>query len=356
MNAHNPHTAIQPRRVLAALALLLVLGAAGPAGFAAYSNPGAGLQTLLSGTVNHGGLYLSSQATWTNGANPAVGQPYTIDTSFTMPAVDRIVDGRLILTAWGGTSNYTANVDVTVNGNPLVSGGLFFGRADDSNATFSPTLPSVYGSGAGVWLIGLPINPLWLNTNGSANSVSITLTTSNSFDGRISQASLVSVYQDDALNNRLQYAIAEGSGDIYRTPTGSQTNAWSVSLGTLALSNPTSATLHAVYTYGDANQNDHLYFNGAALGGSGSNDVARWAPSPSGLSYGPDAVSYDVLPLMDLTNSARFSAGPDVSGTRETSLRAQIAVLEVYAIPEPAAWFLAALGAFPLLRRKKPRG
>ena len=217
-------------------------------------------------------------------------------------------------------------------------------------------LPSVYGSGSGVWLIGLPVNPLWLNTNGSANSVSITVTTSNSFDGRISQASLVSVYQDDALHNRLQYAIAEGSGDIYRTPSGSQTNAWSVSLGTLALSNPTSATLHAVYTYGDANQNDHLYFNGAALGGSGSNDVARWAPSPTGLSYGPDAVSYDVLPLMDLTNSARFSVGTDVPGTRETSLRAQIAVLEVYAIPEPSAWLLAALGVLPLLHGRKRHG
>jgi hypothetical protein len=356
MNSHKTPTAIQPHRVLATLALLLVLGAAGPGTFAAYSNAGVGLQTVLSGTVDDGALYMSSQATWTNDANPAVGQPYTINTSFTMPSVDSIVNGRLVLTAWGGTSNYTANMDVTVNGNHLVSGGLFFGKADDSNATFSASQPSVYGSGAGVWLIGLPINPLWLNTNGSANSVSITVTTSNSFDGRISQASLLSVYQDDALNNRFQYAIAEGSGDLYRTPTGAQTSQWTAAFGALSLADPTAATLSAVYTYGDASQNDRLYFNGAALGGSSSNNIAQWAPSPTGLSYGPDAVSYDVLSLVEVTNSALFSVGLDVPGTRETSLRAQIAVLEVYAIPEPSAWLLTTLGAVLLSRGRRPRG
>ncbi|MCC7518153.1 MAG: DUF3344 domain-containing protein [Verrucomicrobiae bacterium] len=333
-----------PRRKLTALTLAFALGVAGPAAFAAYNHAGVGLQTVISGTVSDGALYMSSQATWTNSANPAVGQPYTINTSFTMPSADDIVNGRLVLTAWGGTSNYTANLDVTVNGNPLVSGGLAFGKASDTNATFSVMAPSVYGSGSGVWLIGLPINPAWLNTNGSANSVSITVTTPDSFDGRISQISLLSVYQAASLNNRFQYAIAEGSADIYRAPTGSQTNAWSVSLGALALTDLTSATLHAVYTYGDAGQNDRLYFNGSALGGSSSNNVAHWAPNPTGLSYGPDAVNYDVLSLVEITNSATFSVGPDVPGTRETSLRAQIAVLEITAIPEPNASVFVVLG------------
>lgn len=344
MNARNNPAAIQPRRVLAVLALAFVLGAAGPAAFAAYNNAGAGLQTVLSGTVDNGGLYMSSQATWTNGANPAVGQPYTINTSFTMPSVDDLVNGRLVLTLWGGTSNYTANLGVSVNGNPLVSGGLAFGKASDTNATFSATAPSVYGSGSGVWLVGLPILPAWLNTNGSANSVSITVTTPDSFDGRISQATLLSVYRRADLNNRFQYAIAEGSGDLYRTPTGAQTSQWTTAFGGLSLEDPTAATLRAVYTYGDSNQNDRLYFNGTALGGATSNDAARWAPSPTGLSYGPDAASYDVLSLVEVTNAALFSVGLDVPGTRESSLRAQIVALGITAVPEPGASALVALG------------
>jgi len=240
---------------------------------ASYSSAGQGMQTVLSGTVDDGALYMSTAATWQNAPQSPAEAPggYTIDPSFTMPSANDIVNGRLIMTIWGGTADYTANLNVQINGNSLVSGGLNFGSTSDANPSFSGTQSSVYGSGYGVWLVSLPINPAYLNTNGSANSVQINVTTPNSFDGRISQVSLLSVYQNATLNNKFQYAIAEGSGDIFGTPSSPQVNNRTVSLGGVSLSNPTSATLHAVYTYGDTGQNDWLYFNGTQLGG---NDIA----------------------------------------------------------------------------------
>jgi hypothetical protein len=191
--------------------------------------------------------------------------------------------------------------------------------------------------------VGIPVSPGFLNTDGAANQVDITVTAGDSFDGRVSQISLLSVYRDDVLDNLFQFAIAEGSGDLYRTPTSPQVNRREVELGGTLLADPLDATLSALWTYGDAGQNDRLFFNGTQIG---DNDLADWAPDGSGLSYGPDLERFDVLSLLGENNVAAFSvASGEVPDTRESSLRPQIVALAVTAAPEPSSALLLALAA-----------
>ena len=296
---------------------------------ATYNFAGQGMQTVLSGTVANASLYMGTSATWTNMAwNPAVGQPYNVPVSFALPPCDNVVTGRLVLTLWGGTPDYTANLSVSVNSNALVSGGLNFGSTTDSNASFSATQPSVYGSGYGVWLVGLPVNTGYLHTDGSSNLVAITVTTSNSFDGRIMQVSLLSIYQQSALSNQFQYAIAEGSGDIYNVPTSGEVCSRTVAFGGLNLAQVNSAALHALYTYAPDGQNNRLYFNGTQFGGDG---VAEWDPSATGLDYGPSIVDFNVTSCVaSFSNNITFSVcSADVPSPVASRLRPQIAVLTI---------------------------
>jgi hypothetical protein len=323
---------------------------------ASYSSAGQGMQTVLSGTVDNGALYMSSTATWIN-ATPSPGglQPYTNTTVFPMPQADSVVLGRLIFTEWGAMPSYTNTMDVTVNGTSLLGGTpLSFGTTTDANASFSAMQPSVYGAGTVVWLVSLPVPAALLHLDGSPNTVQI-LETLPTSDGRISQVSLLSVYQNASLNNQFQYAIAEGSGDIYRTPATGQTDSRTVSFGGLALANPTAATLSALYTYGDSGQNDRLFFNGTQLGGD---DIATWGSSGKTLAYGPDVVSEDVLSLLGSgSNDVRFSvSAADVPGTRESSLRPQIATLGItQTVPEPSAVALVviSLGGLSIARCRR---
>jgi len=335
------------RLFLPVIALLLTAHSS----FATFSTPGQGMQTVLSGTVDNAGLYLQTAGAW---ANTTPTQPYSVQTSFTMPTVDDVVLGRLILTVWGGSAARTNVMDITVNGTSLVGGALTFGTTNDANASFSATQPSVYGSGSGVWLVSLPVTASLLHTDGSANTVAINETTPT-FDGRIYQITLVSVYQDADLNNQFQYAIAEGSGDIYGSPSSPQVDSRTISFGGLTLANPTAASLNAVYTFGDNSQNDRLFFNDTQLG---TDNLATWNGNQSvstGTNYGPDVVSFDVLGLLGAeTNDVRFSVSAlDVPGTRETSLRPQVAVFTVQAIPEPSTLLLVGLGLGTLLLRRR---
>jgi hypothetical protein len=305
------------------------------AGFAAQ---GQGMQTVLQNTIPNGALFMESRATWSNAATPA--KPYLVDAWFAFPACDAVPVSRLVMTVWGGTAAYTCSLGVQINGTNLpLASPLTFGSTNDTNTVFSATAPSVYGSGSGVWLIGLPVPDGLLLKNGVSNHVAIAINSTDGFDGRINQVTLVAVCQSASLNNNFSYAIAEGSGDIYRVPTAPQVDARTNSLGLASTNGAMAARLRALYTYADIGQNDRLYFNGVQLG---SDDVAGWDKTASGLDYGPTLLSYDVLGSLAVTNTVKFSvAAADVPGTRESSLRPQLAVLEVIGPATPPALAIA---------------
>lgn len=299
---------------------------------AEFSSAGHGMRKIAGSVVANGELFIETKPTWINTSTPP--KPYIVDTYFKVPHCDNIVFGRLVMTLWGGTANYSCSLNVEVNGTNILSAPpLIFGTTNDTNPVFSASLPSVYGSGYGVWLVGLPIMPDHLYKDGSSNHIRITVETADNFDGRINQVTLIAVYQNQSLNNTFEYFIAEGSGDIYRSPSGAQVDSINITLGETTITNPISARLYAVYTYGDTGQNDRLFLNGVQLD---SDDVATWDKTSSGLDYGPSFVSFDVRSAVSANNVVRFSvSATDVPGTRESSLRPQLAVLGISGAPQP---------------------
>jgi hypothetical protein len=150
-------------------------------------------------------------------------------------------------------------------------------------------------------------------------------TTPDDFDGRMQHVTLVAVYQSSALTNEFDYALAEGSGDIYGIPTPPEVNQRRVVFGGVNPTNATAATLTALYTYGHTGENDELFFNGAQLGGD---DIAQWDISVA--DYGPSVVSFPVLANLAATNTVNFTvAAGVVPAATEPDLRPQFAALAV---------------------------
>lgn len=308
------------------LALILAASLLPQALHAGFSAPGQGLTNVLSGSVPNGALSWQTTTNWINGTVPA--KPYVLETGYTLPVCDAIPVARLVMTVWGGTANYVSQMTVAINGTNLPTANpLVFGSTADTNAIFSTTNANAYGAGSGLWLITLPVPAEMLFKNGTSNCVSVTQTTPDSFDGRIHHVTLVAIYQSGALTNVFDYALAEGSGDIYRAPTSVQTNQRNFTL-TVNPANVTAATFTALYTCADTGQNDRLYFNSAQLG---SDDVATWDKVGTGLDFGPSIVSFDVLTNLLATNAVKFTVatGDGVPDTRESSLRPQLSVLAV---------------------------
>ncbi|MCD6365054.1 MAG: DUF3344 domain-containing protein [Planctomycetes bacterium] len=354
-------------RLVIALAVLATAAFDNNPALAGYAQYGHGMQTVLNGTsIANGALYLETNSTWVNSGAftpPAGGngmqKPYVLETAFSAPACDQVLEARLLMTVWGGTRDYTCGLAVNVNGASALS-EMTMGSTTDANPTFNGVESCVYGSGYGVWLVSVPVPPAMLNTDGSTNAVSVTITdTTQEFDGRIQQVSLLAVYQDASLHNTFDYVVGEGSGDIYRDENLSysppKVESRTVDLGPTDTAGLTSAHLHALYTYGTDEQNDRLYFNGVPFGG---NDVAAFDADASVLDYEPDLVSFDVTAELAATNSLLFTVS-DVDGVpdaREYSLRPHLAVLEVtHAVPEPAAATALGIGLLALLRRRRNR-
>ena len=288
-----------------------------------YAFAGLGITNVFAGSVANGGLFWTNIPTWLN-VPPSL--PYTNQVAFALPSCDRIVASRLVMTLWGGTADYTCQLTVNINGTNLPTASPFvFGTTTDLNAIYNADAPCAYGSGYGVWLVALPVPGAMLHTNGSPNTVSVVETTPDSFDGRIQHVTLMAVYQSRALTNNFDYALAEGSGDIYGAPTPPKTDQRTAVFGAVNPANATAATLTALYTYGHTGLNDELFFNGTQLGGD---DIAQWDTSVA--NYGPSVVSFNVLTNLTATNTVRFSVvSGEVPDPREATLRPQLAVLAV---------------------------
>lgn len=296
------------------------------------TSPGHGISNVLSGSVANGALYWRSTTNWVNSA-PA--KPYAVTNTYALPVCDSISVARIVATIWGGTPNYVSELTVTVNGTNLpASSPLIFGTPADTNPVFSPASANAYGSGSGVWLISLPVPAAMLFKDGTINTIVVSQNTTNGFDGRVQHVTLLAVYQSAALNNTFDYAIAEGSGDLYKTPSGTQVAQRTTAFAMVNPTNATAARLNVLYTYGDT-LNDRLYFNGTQFGGD---NVAQFDTSV--VNNGPSVYSFDVLPNLAAANTVTFSLGADVP-TPETSLRPQLAVLTVTRPPEDALPSLA---------------
>jgi hypothetical protein len=128
------------------------------------------------------------------------------------------------------------------------------------------------------------------------------------------------------------YSVAEGSGDLYKTPTGSQVARRTVAFAPVDPAHARAATLHLLYTYGDANH-DRLYFNDQLYG---TDNIADW--NTAERNNGPSVVTFQVLSDLAISNTVTISLGPEVPAPQETSLRPQLAVLTVTrpaSIPDP---------------------
>ena len=287
-----------------------------------YSFGGLGMSNVMAGTLTNGGLFWTNIATW---ANTAPSMPSTNQVSIALPTCNRIAASRLFMTIWGGTADYTCQLTVSVNGTNLPAASpLVFGSTSSLTALFSSDAACAYGAGYGVWFVALPVPAGMLFTNGSPNSISVVEATPDSFDGRIQHMTLVAAYQSSALTNVFDYTLAEGSGDIYSSPTSGEVSQRTAAFGAVNPTNANAATLTALYTYGDTGQNDRLYFNGVQFGGD---DIAQWNKSIA--NYGPSVVSFGVLSFLTNNNTVTFSVGADVPSSRETSLRPQLAALTV---------------------------
>jgi hypothetical protein len=177
----------------------------------------------------------------------------------------------------------------------------------------------------------LPV-PSEMLLRGASNSVEATVNTADSFDGRTQQFTLCAVYQRAALGNTFQFAFAEGTGDLYTNTTSGRMASRTIPLGGLSLTNAAAARVHALYTYGDYNQNDRLYFNGVQLGGD---NVADYDKTTGGYDFAPNAVSFDVLARLQTSNAVKFtvSTNDGVPWPGESTLRPSLAVLEATGPP-----------------------
>jgi hypothetical protein len=310
--------------------------------------PGYDLQVVKSeqGLV-HGAVSYLTNPTW-----GVSGLDTQVNTSFTLSVCQDIRFARLYLDIWGGTRNYTSTVSATLNGTPLTVVNIKGYSADD-NPTFDATKTCVYGTGSGMWQVAYSGVGGLLHTDGTPNALSFTVSDpgGSGFDGRTACASLVAVYTDTSINQRLDYYLAEADGTIRKTPgTNNSPAQRSLTFTGLDTANLIAATYVAGYTHGTTGEKDQLYFNGHALGDA-ANDIALG----TSLDYGPSNHAYDVRSYLTGSSTVRYSvASADVGSSGEGYLRPNIGLLEItHPVPEPATIALLALGAAAILRRRR---
>ena len=323
-----------------------VLAASGGRAFAEYIQAGYDLQVVKSEQgLDHGAVSYLTNPIWS-----VSGRDIQVNTNFGLTSFQDIRFARLYLDIWGGTKTYTCTVSATLNGTALPN--IAIGGSGDSNPTFDATKTCVYGSGAGMWQVAYSGVDGLLKKDGTPNVLSFKVTDpSGNFDGRTACASLIAVYTDPSINQRLDYSLAEADGTIRKTPgTNGSPAERTLSFSGIDTTDVLAATYYAGYTHGTTGEKDQLYFNGNSLG-SLANDVALGTASD----YGPNNLAFDVKTYLGTNDTVLYSVKESVVGTPgEGYLRPNIGILEVaHPVPEPATMALMAAGLLGLLRRRK---
>ena len=318
--------------------------------WAGYSVNGYDFGLVESGS----GLANTAANAQTNVLWGSSGAGLNVTTSFTVPQCQTVDFSRLYLDVYGGTPYNTAQLTATFNGVALPTlniGGS--GNLDDSNpATRDPNTTCVYGSGFGYWEIAYAgIAPL-LKTDGSANVLSYTVTSTSNFDGRTYGATLATIYSSPSINQSLDYQLFEGDA-MMRGSTSTTKPYPQQNLGRLLnitgvnASNVLSATYTAGYAGGHNGQLDQVYFNGNALGpedGLG-NDIAR-------AGYATELHSFDLTADgLAASDTINYSIdGTALGGTGESTVYPDLGLLTVtHPVPEPGTIALLATGCLVLL-------
>jgi hypothetical protein len=325
--------------------------------WAGFSLSGYDLQVVKSAQ----GLENADASYQTNSTWGTAGELVT--TSFTLPSVETIAYARLYMDVWGGTNYKNAQAEVTINGTART---IAFGNTGDAtngiattdtHPTYDGDATCVYGSGFGVWQLCLSDVADLLHTDGTANSVNVSITDPNAtgFDGRVYDVSLVSIYQDPSIDQTLDFYLAEADGSLRRIPgTAGAPTTRSLTIPGINTTDVLSATYTAGYTHGTTDQPDQVYFNENDLDGDGT-DVALGTSSD----YGPSNVPFDVSLFLMETSTIRYSVDETEVGTpSEYSVRANVGLLTVtHPVPEPSTAVLLTLalagGLFFFTKRRK---
>jgi hypothetical protein len=260
--------------------------------------PGYDLQVIKSEQgVEHGAVSYLTNPTW-----GISGLDTQVNTSFTLSACQDIRFARLYLDIWGGTRSYTSTVSATLNGTPLNAVNIKGYSADD-NPTFDAAKTCVYGTGSGMWQVAYSGVGSLLHKDGTPNVLSFTVSDpgGSGFDGRTACASLVAVYTDTSINQRVDYYLAEADGTVRKTPgTNNSPAQRSLTFTGIDTANLIAATYVAGYTHGTAGEKDQFYFNGHTLGDA-ANDIALGTSSD----YGPSNHSFDVTSYLATSSTVR---------------------------------------------------
>jgi hypothetical protein len=303
---------------------------------------------LVNGAVNY----------QTNGLWSVSGRDVPLSTSFAGYTADNIKFARLYVDVWGGTPARTAQIEASVNGTALPT--VNFGGTSDSNPTYDSKQICVYGSGAGAWQIGFSGIDHLLKKDGTANTVSFTVSDPNNnlFDGRTYAASLVSVYTHTSNLQTLDYYLAEADGTLRNAPgTYGSPSQRSLVFSALDLINVDKAIYQAGYTHGNpsgTNKLDQLYFNGSPLGPA-DNDLTKGDSDNQGVNN----LMFDVTNLLNADSTVRYSVdSTELGGAGDSYLRAHIGLLSVlHPVPEPSTLVMLASGGLGMLiylaRRRK---
>lgn len=258
---------------------------------------------------------------------------------------------------WGGSNYKNAQAEVTING---IARTIAFGNTgDDTNGiattdthpTYDGDTTCVYGSGYGIWQLCLSDVADLLHTDGTANTVNVSITDPNAtaFDGRVCDISLVSIYQDPSIDQTLDFYLAEADGSLRKSPgTVGAPMTRSLTISGIDTTDVIAATYTAGYTHGSTGQNDQVYFNGEDLDDAGT-DVALGTSSDYGSSNNP----FDISLFLMETSTIRYSVDEsEIGATAETSVRANVGLLTVThtaTVPEPSTISLLILGTVMLL-------